>query len=325
MSRQNLEGGRARGLIQDEVILGNVTVTLAGTLVLTAKSRALQFLDPGGSGRTVTLPAEADSDGLSFTIVNTADNAEDLTIKDDAAVTVGIIGQNEVGILLCDGTTWKSMITGTGAGLAAADITVADSGGFTATTEVEAALDEIYQHIQSIQSVIELPLMSFLDEGAGTTAVLAIFADGASSKAGFQVNESLGIRWNNAANPNPVITVFNKPPDMDTTKDAVVHILAVRSGTDASDLVTFDIIAFDGIVGAAIAADADFGAGIRTLRVVRSGAGRHGVSGACVRERSNRPCRVGAAERDISSVPCEVAELPGQPSGQGEGTRGGSG
>ena len=107
MSRQNLEGGHARGLIFDEMKFANVTVTLAGNLTLTKKSSVMQYLDPGGSGRDITLPAEADSDGLAFFIVNTADNAEDLTVKDDTPATVGVIGQNEIGILLCDGTTWK--------------------------------------------------------------------------------------------------------------------------------------------------------------------------------------------------------------------------
>jgi len=109
--------------------------------------------------------------------------------------------------------------------------------------------------------VLQLPLMSFLDEGAGTTAALAIFADGASNVPGFTnlSSEGLGIRWNNSATPNPIITSVVKPNDLDSANDVVLHILAVRSATDASDLVTFDVTAFDNVAGAAAAADADLG------------------------------------------------------------------
>lgn len=296
MSGANLQDGSMKSVVMEEVRYANQTTTLSGNVTLTTDSPPLQFLDPGGSGRTITLPAEADSNGLKFFIVNEADAVEDLTVQDDSPATVGIIGQNEIGILLCDGVTWRSMITGTGAGLAAADITLADAGGNYAATEVEAAftelastadaegasiigieddgshtakvdveeaLQEIYQSLLSVQSVLELNLFDFVDGGAaaGTPLALTIFASAADPTAGIWVDsaETVTIRWNNHANPDEVLVSFLKPMDMDTAKDVVVHILAVRSATDASDLVTFDIGAFDNVVGAAIAADADFG------------------------------------------------------------------
>ena len=84
--------------------------TLAGNLTVDKSFPPLLVLDPGGAARTVTLPAEADSEGLVFLIVNTADAAEALTIEDDAAGSVGSIAQNEMGLAVCDGTAWHLMV-----------------------------------------------------------------------------------------------------------------------------------------------------------------------------------------------------------------------
>lgn len=109
--------------------------------------------------------------------------------------------------------------------------------------------------------LIDLPPWRWLNEGAGTTAALAIFADGDSVTPGFTnlSSEGLGVRWNNHATPNPIIASFTKPTDLDDTANAIVHILAVRSATDATDLTTFTVTAFENAVGAAAGADADFG------------------------------------------------------------------
>ena len=84
------------------------TETLAGTKTLTITDKRVQFLDPDGSHRNVDLPAEASSAGLMFIICNTAGGAENLVIRNDAASTVATISQNEMGMAICDGTTWKA-------------------------------------------------------------------------------------------------------------------------------------------------------------------------------------------------------------------------
>lgn len=81
-------------------------VTLAGNLTLTRQYRSVLRLDPGGAGRIVTLPAEAGSDGFAYEIVNTADAAEDLTVKDDGGSTIVTISQNEKATVVCDGSSW---------------------------------------------------------------------------------------------------------------------------------------------------------------------------------------------------------------------------
>jgi hypothetical protein len=80
---------------------------LAGADTLTASSAEYQLLDPGGAHRDVTLPAALK--GLTFTIKNTADAAENLVIKNAAAATIDTLGQNELGIFVCDGTNWRTL------------------------------------------------------------------------------------------------------------------------------------------------------------------------------------------------------------------------
>lgn len=81
-------------------------MTLAGALTLTAQYRQILRLDPGGSARDVNLPAVATSNGLSFEIVNTADAAENLVVKNAGGATIVTISQNEKATVVCDGATW---------------------------------------------------------------------------------------------------------------------------------------------------------------------------------------------------------------------------
>lgn len=84
-------------------------ITLAANLTLTDEHTNFLRIDPGGSARDVTLPAEATSEGAAFRILNTADAAENLVVKDDAGATVVTISQNEAAWVVCDGTSWNHM------------------------------------------------------------------------------------------------------------------------------------------------------------------------------------------------------------------------
>lgn len=66
--------------------------------------------DPGGSGRTITLPPEAASKGAFITISNEASGAEVLTVEDDGSNTIVTPTQNEAAILWCDGTSWYGLV-----------------------------------------------------------------------------------------------------------------------------------------------------------------------------------------------------------------------
>jgi len=91
----------------DTLALQSNTEALSANKTISTGDPQIQFLDPDGSGRDVTLPAEASNDGRIYIVVNTADGDEDLTIKDDGANTISTVGQDEAGIFICDGTSWE--------------------------------------------------------------------------------------------------------------------------------------------------------------------------------------------------------------------------
>lgn len=92
-------------------LVGGVRIaTLAGAETWTHKDSTVQFVDCGGAGRTITLPAEESSDGIVYVIVNTSDAAEDITVNNDAAAGVITISQNEAGIVACNGSAWDGFI-----------------------------------------------------------------------------------------------------------------------------------------------------------------------------------------------------------------------
>jgi hypothetical protein len=139
---------------------------------------------------------------------------------------------------------------------AASAISVADTGLFTDATTAEAALAEIYQHLKSAKGVIQIPTPVFTDAGAA----LAAFSNGDSTVPGYCVTaKGLGIRWNNHGTPGAVGTKVIVPPDMDVTANAVLHILAAKTGATAGDATKFTVAAYNNDVGAAYDADDTFG------------------------------------------------------------------
>lgn len=96
-------------LPQPEGLIGQYgqvhTETLSDDITLDNTYPVCVKLDPGGSGRTVTLPAAASHEGLRLEIVNGADADEDLTVSDGS--TVGTVGQNQRGVFYCDGSDWS--------------------------------------------------------------------------------------------------------------------------------------------------------------------------------------------------------------------------
>jgi hypothetical protein len=90
--------------------------TLSGARTITPAEvelyNAMNF-DPGGAGRTVTLPPEESSAGVFLMICNEADAAEILTIQNDAAGTIVTPTQNEAAIVWCDGVNWYGLVGAT--------------------------------------------------------------------------------------------------------------------------------------------------------------------------------------------------------------------
>lgn len=98
------------GVIGDSHL--DVTLTAKTTLTkATHFTHRILRLDPGGAARTVVLPTEADMDGYMGLIVNAADAAETLTVKEDGdSTTIATIDQDEACLLFCDGTNWWGII-----------------------------------------------------------------------------------------------------------------------------------------------------------------------------------------------------------------------
>lgn len=63
-------------------------------------------LDPSGAAKNITLDAISTNSGLSRWIINGADAAENLVVKNAAGSTIGTINQNEAGLFYCNGSAW---------------------------------------------------------------------------------------------------------------------------------------------------------------------------------------------------------------------------
>lgn len=95
------------GALTSTLNLDQNVEALSGNKTLVTTDLVIQKLDPDGSDRDVTLPAEADSTDLVFYIFNMADGAgEDIVIKDDTPTTLGTLLPGMACKVTCDGTTW---------------------------------------------------------------------------------------------------------------------------------------------------------------------------------------------------------------------------
>jgi len=208
--------------------------------------------------------------GTAITIANVGDNVfladdqtVDLTANVNENIFCGIIAgyidtthawiDIEPAIRQADVATHIASAAGAHA---ASAISVADAGLFTELIEVEAALQEIYQHIITTKGIIAIPMPTITDAGVA----LAVFGDAEDPLPGFCVtSKGLGIRWNNHGTPTPVGTKVMIPPDMNILADATLHILAAKIGDTVGDATKFTIQAFNNVVATLYDADDDFG------------------------------------------------------------------
>ncbi len=122
----------------------------------------------------------------------------------------------------------------------AATTSVADSGGLIAATTVEAALAEAFQHIQSAQHFIPVPLATLLETdasnvvdylGAATTPVLDM--------ANGDTDSGLVVTWA-ASNSDPVLFQVPLPPNLDAGADVVIHFRAKSGGSTDTPTIASD-------------------------------------------------------------------------------------
>jgi hypothetical protein len=130
----------------------------------------------------------------------------------------------------------------------AATVSIADSGGFTSATTVEAALAEIYQDLLSTQRFIPLPLDNFkettnFDVGAiaANGGVLASDTTPVRDAINAATDGCQRLLWA-ASNNDQVTTQTPLPPDLDVTADLVLHARIASGGT--TDAVGFTVDSF---------------------------------------------------------------------------------
>ena len=208
--------------------------------------------------------------GTAISQANVGDNVflvDDQTVDVTAQVTnkifVGIIASYidsihawvdiEPAILQADVATH---IADGSAAHSASAVSIADAGNFTAATQVEAALQELYQDGLSAKGIINIPMPVITDAGVA----LAAFSDGDSTVPGYCVTaKGLGIRWNNHGTPGAVGTKVLVPPDADITANMTLNVLAAKVGATVGDATKFTVAAYNNVVDAAYDADSTFG------------------------------------------------------------------
>jgi hypothetical protein len=135
--------------------------------------------------------------------------------------------------------------------LAGVRLTAKDASAGTATLETVAAA--------GTDVTIAIPADNGWYENDGTP--LAAFADAASPTPGLALDDSeaAGIRWNNHANPDPIVRAIVLPANYNEASNLTLTIVASKTGATVGDAVTFDVIAFAHPVGALRDADANLG------------------------------------------------------------------
>lgn len=86
-----------------------LTLTGAYSLTLDNVNQNVVAIDPGGAARNVTLWPEAKTHGLIALIVNLADAAETITLKDGYGGTVTTVAQNKANLVVNMAGTWQNI------------------------------------------------------------------------------------------------------------------------------------------------------------------------------------------------------------------------
>jgi hypothetical protein len=120
------------------------TETISATKQLVDGDCQIQIITPSGANRTVQLPSEATTNHVHF--IKCASGATyDVLVKDDGgATTFCTLDANEWALCIPAGNIWHVIHSASvEASVAAGDVTITDSGGYFAGTNVEAALQEL--------------------------------------------------------------------------------------------------------------------------------------------------------------------------------------
>lgn len=121
----------------------------------------------------------------------------------------------------------------------------------------ESSLFQPIEAVGSAQAFLDIPIGSAVEKD-GTA--LAIWGDGSATEPGWNTGaEAGGVRWDPNGNPDPIKFSVPIPPDLDATKDVILHISGAKEGATSGDAINWTVEAFNNVVGALYDADSDFG------------------------------------------------------------------
>lgn len=131
-----------------------------------------------------------------------------------------------------------------GVSTTAGTVSIADSGDFTSKATVEAALQEIYQHLITAQGFLPVPLTTVRE--APSNAIPNTTANGGvlSSNTAPILNltdgdtdSALRINWA-LTETDAIVFQIPLPPDLDAGSDLVIHLRSAAGG--ATDTITIN-------------------------------------------------------------------------------------
>ena len=151
-----------------------------------------------------------------------------------------------------DGQFYRNSGTSTTASWAVIeDSALSDAGEYFTTDTVEAALQQVGQHIVSTQWSIPIPLFSWreatnMDVGniAANGGILASDTTPILEAINAATDGQQRINWA-SSNSDPIINQVILPPDLDASADIVVHFYAAMAG--ATDTPTITVDSFFGV------------------------------------------------------------------------------
>lgn len=125
-------------------------------------------------------------------------------------------------------------------------VSIADAGAFTATATVEAALQEIYQHLASAQAFLPISLMSLRELSSGSSinasgngGLLASDTTPILDTTNGDTDGAWRLEWA-ASNSDSVGFQVPLPPDLDTSADVVIHLRAAMAGSTDTPVISAD-------------------------------------------------------------------------------------
>lgn len=191
MSRQDLYDSNLYDPVLHNMKLGSQAMTMAGNLTLADGSPGMLFLDPGGSARTVLLPAEAANKNRVIAIVNKADGVgENLTVQEDSGTTsILVVEPQQVGFFFCDGTAWHGGAMAHDVGAAALDIGAIASQPVSGT--IAADIRQIgagFFRLDFTLTAAQIPVTDAAGSGSFGTLKLFDFVEGAVCYIGCRQN-----------------------------------------------------------------------------------------------------------------------------------------